>query len=727
MSRRTLRNTEDGGRPRNSLKSLNFVTSIHLSRRAMTLAFFLLLVLLSIGVLGSQTAPLELDFDRVQADSAFRDGVLFLHAGRVNDAVIAFQRTLSFKPDDVLARIWLGRAYYFGGYEEAAAEEWRQVSNLGGANPALVSFQDTLSARRGFSREIAQDTEFFPTASFRLTLPGASAQVLQGQETGTASDPASVGSFQMPGNIAIRPDGWFLAANFSQDSVQVYDANGRLRQNFTGGLGGFEGPFGLELLPDSMLAVSSLRGDRIYILDATSGAEIRKFGSSGIGPGQFLGPQYLAYDPAGYLYVSDYGNQRIHKWTIDGQFVFSFGSEELFARPTGILFHDGKLWVLDRGVLRSFDGSGNLMGQYSDSRLSNAESIDLDPEGRMLIFCRGAVYQFFPENPGLVSVYQSPQDEGRGVIDGIADRNGNLLLSDALRREIVVLSRLSGLYSGIHVQINKAVANDFPRVMLDVTVEDRSGRPILGIDGANFRLAESGRSLASTLVRRGYQMSDLSAQILLVPSSSLSQQEYRAAMTESLSSFWTLLPASDRVSVLNLGQVPQSISSNRGTLSEAEALVQALQPDPQWSLDLGIRLATNNLITQDAMRTIILLGDGSVGQESFRQFGLEEVQAYLRNNSVRLYYIHLGFASIDPVYEYLTENTGGKVIRFYELEDFSTILSGMHQDYPGRYWLEFESLFDPDFGRRYLPVEVEVNYLGRSGRDEAGYFAPLSF
>jgi len=43
----------------------------------------------------------------------------------------------------------------------------------------------------------------------------------------------------------------------------------------------------------------------------------------------------------------------------------------------------------------------------------------------------------------------------------------------------------------------------------------------------------------------------------------------------------------------------------------------------------------------------------------------------------------------------------------------------------GMYQLKYTSTMSTDFGRSFLPVEVEVQLLERSGRDEIGYFAPL--
>ena len=60
-----------------------------------------------------------------------------------------------------------------------------------------------------------------------------------------------------------------------------------------------------------------------------AGEDVCKAGTSGEGPGQFgdLGPQGLALDSAGDLYVIDWTNRRVQKFGPDGEFLLAFGGE----------------------------------------------------------------------------------------------------------------------------------------------------------------------------------------------------------------------------------------------------------------------------------------------------------------------------------------------------------------------------------------------------------------
>ena len=50
-----------------------------------------------------------------------------------------------------------------------------------------------------------------------------------------------------------------------------------------------------------------------------------QWGSEGSGDGQFYSPNGIAVDSSGNVYVADTENQRIQKFTTDGEFITAMG------------------------------------------------------------------------------------------------------------------------------------------------------------------------------------------------------------------------------------------------------------------------------------------------------------------------------------------------------------------------------------------------------------------
>ena len=83
------------------------------------------------------------------------------------------------------------------------------------------------------------------------------------------------------------------------------------------------------------------------------GVKLRSFGTHGSSQGQFNTPFGIADDGEGNILVTDYNNNRIQKFTAEGQFLAAVGTKDRgplqFSRPTDIAFNtsNNKVYVMD--------------------------------------------------------------------------------------------------------------------------------------------------------------------------------------------------------------------------------------------------------------------------------------------------------------------------------------------------------------------------------------------
>ncbi|MGN0749527.1 MAG: hypothetical protein ACI4LS_03440, partial [Treponema sp.] len=143
------------------------------------------------------------------------------------------------------------------------------------------------------------------------------------------------------------------------------------------------------------------------------------------------------------------------------------------------------------------------------------------------------------------------------------------------------------------------------------------------------------------------------------------------------------------------------------------------------SIDLALRLAANDLINAAKKRGIVLITCGNQNAFTFDRYNLGELSSYLNNNSISFSVINVSQNAVCSEISYISENTQGNEYYIYRPQGLSDVVKDIINIPQGVYQFSFTSSLPTNFGMNYLPLEVEVYLLNRSGRDETGYFAPL--
>jgi hypothetical protein len=214
-------------------------------------------------------------------------------------------------------------------------------------------------------------------------------------------------------------------------------------------------PEGVCVLRDGRIAVADTHYSRILFFDQ-NGKLLGTLGREGKGPGEFLYPVALTQDDEENLYVAEYGsNDRVQKFTREGELVLSFGSfgtePGQFQRPSGLVYHEGKILVSDatNNRIQVFSDGGKfikileLTGQQL--RLRFPFGISLGSDNVLYIIEWGESRITSISLKGRLLGRYGSCGTGRGQFStpwGIAvDSNLRILVADTGNRRIVELVR----------------------------------------------------------------------------------------------------------------------------------------------------------------------------------------------------------------------------------------------------------------------------------------------
>lgn len=184
---------------------------------------------------------------------------------------------------------------------------------------------------------------------------------------------SGAGRMKKPINITIDQDGSRYITDTQRDQVLVFDTANKFVRAY--GKEGWFQPSDVAVTEDKLF-IADLRNHHIQVLSKQTGEQLYTISRGGQQEGELFYPTNLELGSDGYLYVSDTGNFRIQRFTLDGEFAGNYGAVGSgmgqFARPKGI----------------AVDRSGRRF--VIDAAFENIQIIS--PEGELLLFFGGPGY-----------------------------------------------------------------------------------------------------------------------------------------------------------------------------------------------------------------------------------------------------------------------------------------------------------------------------------------------
>ncbi len=650
--------------------------------------------------------------DRGYAADEFRRGVQSYYRGAYNDSILLFEKALSYLPNDPMILEWLGYAYYQSGIEGAAIQHWESAlqNNYKGDDLLLQNQIDIVKERRVGNVQFDENVQFVESGAF----PGKDGD-----------------NFYYSQPISVLPEKngecWVLA--YGSNELLHFDANGLMLERIRGPVNGFDRPFDIIRKSDGSLLVSEYAGDRISVL-SKDGKYIKSFGAKGRKVGELLGPQYLALDSSENIYVSDFGNARIGVFNSDGEGLFSFGRPvgdfEGLSAPCGVAVVNDVVYVADStpGTIYMFDTAGN----YLDVLVPKGTFVRPEAlkvwENYILVADTNHVFAV-DISSGAVYEMASTGNAPSKITCAVPDMNGNLLVTDFKSNEVCIMSKMTELVGGLAVQVVHVDSSNFPTVTMDIRVENRQHQPIVGLDDPNFLVTEKNRPVAGQKLTGIASLNDICDVAVLIDKS-METAEYKDALQSAVRDIAQSMNGKGTMYLISVSNMPvlEQSGAPQQFLNFVPGQLKANNVE-QPAVDLGVRLAINKLVTGEKKRGIIYISAGSVAPNAFNSYGLTDLSSYLNNNGVSFFAINLSRNQLAPELTFLVNQTNGKDYYIFRPDGISMIIDDMLDVPVGYYQIRFQSSMPTNFGRDFLPLEVEAYLLNRSGRAETGYFAPL--
>ncbi|MDY0088386.1 MAG: 6-bladed beta-propeller [Coriobacteriia bacterium] len=210
------------------------------------------------------------------------------------------------------------------------------------------------------------------------------------------------GLMNSPLGITTDDNGDVYLADFRNDQIQVFDANGKFLRRFPepdqvvgAGTSGQDG---------TGIAVTDVAvwGDLVYALDSyqvvvftKDGEFVRQFGRPGTGPGEFDRPNGIDVMSDSTVIVADSNNSRVQAFSLDGVFQWETGAQGgtryAFGLPRGVaVLDDDTIAVVDTFdfTIVLLDRSGKVirpLGQRGTGPAQMSFPNGLDGEGDLLV------------------------------------------------------------------------------------------------------------------------------------------------------------------------------------------------------------------------------------------------------------------------------------------------------------------------------------------------------
>ena len=259
---------------------------------------------------------------------------------------------------------------------------------------------------------------------------------------------------------------------------------------------------------------------------------------------------------------------------------------------------------------------------------------------------------------------------------------------------------------------------DVQFVELFVSVTDRRGRPVEGLQLADFQVFEDGQPQQANRFER---VVDLPIHVgVLIDNSASMRASLDFTRRAALRFFEQAIAPRDRAAVITFNRLPQLAVRLTNDLRELGSGLAGLTAEGQTALYDSLIFSLYHLAGVSGQRAILLLSDG---KDEVSRFSFEDTLEYARRAGVTVYAIGLGIdeAGARRRLARLSAQTGGRSYFVRDPALLDEIYASVQRELRSQYMLAYQSSnarTDDGFRR----IEVDVRRAGTEVKTMSGYY-----
>lgn len=252
------------------------------------------------------------------------------------------------------------------------------------------------------------------------------------------------------------------------------------------------------------------------------------------------------------------------------------------------------------------------------------------------------------------------------------------------------------------------------RVILWVTVTDRSDRLVGDLDRSNFRIFEDG---APQTIQE-FTLEDRPITMAIVLDSSGSMRDAMPDVHEAAAQFVGTLREQDRALVIDFDDkvfLLQELTGDQAALKEAVTSTEALGSTAFYD---ALHAAFRKLHGIEGRKAIVLLTDGD---DTSSQFGFDRILEEAKAQNVLIYAIGLGDVRKSVLKDF-SETTGGRAFFVSKATELGDVYQKIAEELRRQYYISY-STSNRTWDGRFIKLEVKSNNADWTVRARRGYFA----